>query len=668
MIIKLPKEKINLTDYFSPSQEVLNAVEKTSILYQIINQETLKIYEKWKDKKYFKGTMWEYTQLDKYGMFIKNLSKGKVWDPLVQAIWLLENTSTEVDFAEIAFMTEEHKKEIFKLIDQGVLSYFNLSLWLSELMKNKNSFDAIMDAMKVSIGVGKYIKIQVLEVGELENVKKGEFQIFNDILEIQHPEELVEYLRHKKNLSECLILTFKRNPVHNFKLDVIMFAVLGKKLYTLDIGERRLNVENVAGCRNPGKYFNRMDDGIWLPYDLLIDKNLERPKNLKTALALPTSTVWKVGTIEALQKEAPEYIYWLTLVLFRVADYIQNNKVQRAYTSRMALKLLEDKTSIPLKRIKSESIGDSSSYLIKKYGQQITAIVPTKGNLLSVIGTKEYVEGLIDYERRKDFAIQLKDIIKKDWYDNREETFKWFIDFVKSFDLVRITKIALKEEKYPIMFYKTAFGRHSLDGETLRKEEGPKDGMFSGAPTGRWWIGYKEKKRILQVKGKDYIGRDVIGLFKERVTRIKDTSLFYGNDLRNQFFVLNEKEILYYYEGYKSKKVKCSICGKFRWKKVIQVMFRDYRQFCAFFNVKPEEINQNIVQHLHENNMEYTGNSILDDTDPADLINDPWFRGYDKDSTYDPRGGWRIDDNYSDRAILGFYIPICGQCLRRLKK
>jgi hypothetical protein len=64
-----------------------------------------------------------------------------------------------------------------------------------------------------------------------------------------------------------------------------------------------------------------------------------------------------------------------------------------------------------------------------------------------------------------------------------------------------------------------------------------------------------------------------------------------------------------------------------------------------------ERFPKEMIDHLHQQNEMYIGNKILNDLDPIDLINDPWFRT-------DIR-------NYPKITV---FIPICKRCYNKYKK
>lgn len=663
---------INITDYFNPSQEILSALEDTFILYQLQNQDVIEIYNKWKDKDYYKGDIYAYSEMINYQKYLK-LNVGKPWEPLLRGIWLEERFSTMINFAKIALMSPEVQQELTQMAIKGIQGQYKIKSWLNDL--DNSSREAVTDAAKLTIGVGKYIKLQVLEIGEIDRPEvksSGNFKIFNDILEIQHPEDLAMYLKHKKDLTDCLIITFKRNLKYSFKLDVIMFLIFGNKLYTVDIGDRRLNQENTEGLRNPGRYVDRSSEGIWLPYWLLLDKNLERPNNLETALALPQSTVWKVGTVDELKKQYPSYIHWLTIVLFRLMDYILDEEtvIEPAVTAKMALKMLEDKSKTIPYNLTFNSQASASSHLIKKLGSKITSIVPSKANIISIIGTQEYVTGVIDYERRRDFAKQLDKEVQKDWMENKEKSFEWFTKLVKSKDVEDLARRALLDGKYPRKYF------HSFGGGWINRTHYTPEGdltVIYGKEGSRW--GYQKPDGTIEyLKNPDgtyFRGAKLEGVFNSKILSIIDHEPWwiYGENKSNQYVIPTEENcFMKRNEKRYREKVKCSVCGKFEWTKILEIEFVDYRQLCAFFEISPDKIHPDIKIHLHKQTETYTGNSKLDDTDPCDDIDDPWFRGWTTNEMVDLKGNHKTETRVGTRErLLGIGIPLCGHCLRKLK-
>ena len=89
----------------------------------------------------------------------------------------------------------------------------------------------------------------------------------------------------------------------------------------------------------------------------------------------------------------------------------------------------------------------------------------------------------------------------------------------------------------------------------------------------------------------------------------------------------------------------------------LQLTFIDYRQFLEFFNLTEKDIPKAMVEHMHQENTLYVGNSILTDVDPIDTIRDPWFRNDRIGCVYSP--GW------DPHLIIN--IPLCKRCLRKIR-
>jgi len=324
--------------------------------------------------------------------------------------------------------------------------------------------------------------------------------------------------------------------------------------------------------------------------------------------------------------------------MYRISDYITTNTVEEAVTPSMALKLLEDKTHLPLQRMKSQSQADASTYLVEHYSPHVTAITVQKSNLLGVLGTREYVNNLIDYERRKELAISIKDLMIKDWHENYNATFEWFVNFVKKYKITSIAKRALQNKAYPRMVYHTTFGDMLFNGE-YRTEEGHSHAKF-------------EEKQGIDSGHK----KIKLGLNDEQVLSVhEDCGWSFTNIDQKRCFYLGMNEL---YEDHWSKHNKCPICNNHKWSVILEIIFKDYRQICAFFKIKPEDLNPNIVTHLHQQNEAAVGNSILDDLDPMDNLTDPWFRKHFNYNT----------EYWEEAPQIGFMLPICKLCKNKLEK
>ena len=639
------EQQFDFTAYFSPSKEIIQAIEDSAMFYQLTNQDVVANFEKWKDTPYYKGDFFAYIKLTEFRELMQ-LSAGKQWQSLVQAIWLVQHTKPTVDILKVACMPEKDRTECFNLLVKGATATASLHFWLANLAKNPAAFDAIYDASQVTIGVGKYVNLQVLKLGQVRDPAiKTSMLIFDDILEIDQPEDLVNYLKSKPNLTDGIMLCFKRNIYHDFKFTIYIFFIANGILYSVDIGERRLNIANTAGCRNPSKYEDHTSSKIWLPMNLLNEKPSD---DKQISLYQKNNTIHRLGSMQDTYTQHPECLYWLTIVMYRISDYITTNTVEEAVTPSMALKLLEDKTKLPTERMKSQSQADASTYLVEHYVSQVTSIVPQTKNLLGVIGTREYVTNLIDYERRKELAINIKEIMIKDWHANYNATFEWFVNFVKKYKITSIAKRALQDKAYPRMVYKSTFGSVLFNGEWYHEE----------------------------VKGLADIGEDKypilkLGVNNERVLSLHDNCGWsFTNIEQKRCFYLGMNKL--YVDNW-SIHNKCPICGNHKWSIILEVTFKDYRQICGFFNIKPEDLNPNIVTHLHQQNEADVGNSILDDVDPMDTLNDPWFRKChtSDDGYYDnEKKEWiKKHHEYWDEAPqLGFMLPICKPCKNKLEK
>jgi len=104
----------------------------------------------------------------------------------------------------------------------------------------------------------------------------------------------------------------------------------------------------------------------------------------------------------------------------------------------------------------------------------------------------------------------------------------------------------------------------------------------------------------------------------------------------------------------------CMFCSYTK-KKYLKLKFIDYRQFLEFFNLKENEIPPHMIEHLHQQRTMYVGNSILDDLDPVDGVNDPWFR-----SAHDAKSTHRFA--HDDPPNISIVLPVCLVCLNKYKR
>lgn len=618
----------NLRDYVPAPALMQDAVDDLLLYHQLRNQSGVKLYLKWKGKNYFKGTGAEWIAQSEMKELLE-LSQGKLWEPLIKAIYLTKNYSTEIDLNGFDALTLTRQTEVMDIIVRGMKAQKTVTEWLKPIAK-KDTLDAIYDSVQVTIGEGQHIQFQVLKLANIPStpVEDGRVGMFDEVLEIDNPEVLIEALKHSTTPpQDQLILTFQRNKKYEFKQSVFMFLIWKNALYVIESSERRLNVDNTSGARRPDRYLERQFEHVWLPFNIIVDGKGKKTES--TMLAIRNQRIFKRGSLREIFENSPETNMWLQMLLLRVVDHIMMApSIPEGITPHMAAaKMLEDLSKQPIaERIKSRSQSDASSYLVKKYGSKITALTIQKSDLPAIIGTRQHVTDLIRFQQRQLEASQIEKALFADWKQNAARVIQDFKSFVRKQPITDVIQTALMNREYPIMVY-SSFGGRSIGNKTVQFTK----------PT----------------------------LTKTTVLELTDTH--WGNDEPKRFFqmIWTDDEKLYrkgprYIDEFR---VTCQNCRTVMWKKVIVLTFQDYRQVCAFFNVKETDLPHEIIEHLHMQNDAYIGNSILDDVDPMDIINDPWFRKYYR--THDSKGK-PYDEWTDDPPKLEIIIPVCNRCIRKL--
>jgi hypothetical protein len=595
------KAKIkDLTPFLNPSKHISKAVEDLTLLYQLQNQDAVKLFVKKGNKLAFSGTLGEFRMLQDIRELFA-VEPTKPWKTLITVIYLLERYKPNVDVSLVPEMNGKTRTSFFNRIANGVSAAKTLRKWIKPI-SNGNVLTAIQDAAKVTIGDEH--QFQILKIADIPT-KSGKVGVFDSILEVQLPDQLVHYLSTRAQpLPDCLIITIQRNEKYDFKSAFTLFLAISNSIYAISNREQRLNLDNTAGARRPDHYLENRYSHVWLPIDLIVGEEAKT-----TAITIPGSTVKRLASFSDVVEKTPEIAYWLNLFLIRAVDYVRTTKIQTGVTARTVQLMLEDagrrndRTRPP-----TESQADASSFLEQKYASQVTELaVQSPENLLGVISTEKHIAELIQFQRRKALAQELQKLVNKDKEQHFKAIFEWFKTFVKSHDLEETLRKVLLNQEYPRMFY----------------------------------LKFAANEKY------------AVGLGKERILTLQKGGEFLDFKDETEFNWTNDGEIYTnkgapYWKHLTVKRVPCQVCRKYEWKTGVKVTFVDYRQICSLFNVKPEQLPREIVEHLHQQNNAYVGNEILDDVDPVDLVRDPWFR------------------NHRGETCLAFVVPICNRCKNRL--
>lgn len=696
---------VDLKGYVLAPPEIVKAVEDLFGLFQLQNQYHMEAYDKWKGKNWFKGSFAEYFAKEEMEEVI-TLSEHKPWQTLVRAIYLTENVKGElsrgrlsgrsiyVPVANVGSMTKEERAEMFEMVAAGIDGYNRVSEWLAPINK-ENILEAVYDAVKVRVGVEGYVQFHVMKMGAVTTAPGTDLQVFDQILEIDNPEALVEYLKSLKDPPpQSIILTFVRNAKRGWKPNIFLFFLWRGTVYILDAGDRRLNLDNTAGDRNPDRYIERKFEHVWLPFDVLLGKS--RPSKA-ASMVLRDQKVFMRGSLSKIFEKHPEIGAWMQLFMYNVADYIQEAEKKKAIpegvSTATVLKALEDKSApvVVHERVKTgkysssfESSGDASSYLVRKYGEQVKAIVPAGVHLPTVLGDRKYVENVVAFKQRENIAAAIEKLVWADWSANHERVYKWWAEFVKSKDVRGLVAKSIENRKteYPVRVHPDFGGIwvggksfESMEPATTKAELKKKHAIVE--PT------VVKTPVVTIAHGSAADEEDPLtvtvtktGRLFEHVPHHAFCNHGWTDTDGKELFCTREKGHRgwsHWYRRYDlsrttSVRVKCALCGKDPWNSVVDLYFNDWLQLSAFFGVGESELPKEMVEHFHQQNETYVGNSILEDTDPADLIRDPWFRKTsettrrDELTMVDEKVGLEVSSGAKPHLVIR--IPLCTGCFK----
>ena len=626
----------------------------------------MKIFWEYKDKleeikkekpnttDYFSGTLGEIDSIQRVKEFSKvlELSAGQPWETLIRTIWLLDNSTTKFDLLKVLSFSEEQKDEFFKIILNGVLSFHTLGNWVSPLKKNEFILQAIYDAIQVGITFGddRYTTFQILDMGTCTHIESAAAKLYDFVLEIKSPIDVVKYIK-QSNLPESLVVTFQPHPDPDkrFKGTFYLFLVYNGHLYSIANPERRLDYDNTAGMRRPDRYVDRKYDHVWLPFELL----WEQSKTMDQII--PNTPVFRVMNFDVIKDKHPEIFYWLNMFTIRTIYEIERNidKILIGVSTSSVGPLLEDLTKQKkiLERIESESIVPRNEYLIKEYGSKLTEIVPVDIQTLPmVIGTERYIKELTEFEQRKKLADQIEEEVLKEYHEKKAEIRDWWFKFVESYNYDELINKVLKEDRYPMIMYNWCEYE-----QTLTEEEKQEIAVRHGE---EYWY------RISGFSGIPELYYGKIGMFK--VLRSTKSWYFSGSLGREHsyrsinLFKIKPRKL-------NMETLLCQTCLRYKYKQIFEVVFKDWRQIVAFFGIKEGELPPIVKTHLHQAQESYIGNTILDDTDPVDSIEDPWFREeYDGSYRWGKSSGG--DMSFGDEKSLSFFFAICNRDFNKIRR
>jgi len=392
-----------------------------------------------------------------------------------------------------------------------------------------------------------------------------------------------------------------------WKSTFYMLLIYNGKLYSIDNSDGRVNTDNTEGDRDPDRYLERKYSGMWFPLHLIMGT----PKKKSEALTTTDKGLYVLSTFEELEKTSPENVYWFLFFMGRIVDTLEAKdlKIEKAFMNSDVQKLLTSGEKIDYKADSCMSIS-SGEYLLDVYKDVASKdIVLAEGSVNLVVATKEHALAVVAYKRRQLLCEEIQKAVNDDYKKNHKSVYKWISEFVQAQDKSKLVAKALQDKQYSYMYYAQfgtdrGIGDHpnAIDTFELRK------------------------KKILR---------------KDRYFKPENTlNIFLSNKWKQE-----------------GRTFECMFHPKFKYHTRYNLKFDDWREFAEFFELKDVNIPLQMKQHLHQHSELYTGNSILDDTDPLDEINDPWFLEDGKRWVQ-----WRGHEHPEINVIF----EVCGHCIKKM--
>jgi hypothetical protein len=301
----------------------------------------------------------------------------------------------------------------------------------------------------------------------------------------------------------------------------------------------------------------------------------------------------------------------------RVAFLIEQKKYKPGITARTLPPLLSGANRRnEFSHIKKRQKG---KYLVDAYGKNCTEIILKKEEVPAILGSKKYIQDVLNYERKKRLALQIQKEVYDIYNQKKNEVKDWWKSLLKKYGVEYILMEALQEKEYTWRKYHqfADFYKPNPKYSCLTKNK------IISKPD-HWW------------------------------TTLRTTNAFhFGEWVDTEEYVSGG-----YYKQY------CCLCDA-KMKLKIKLDFIDYRQIMEFFNIKEKELHPMVRRHLHQASQMYIGNSILDDLDPFDGIADPWFVHDDIDKEKkNPERLFAREDAKSLKVI----IPLSKRCYNKYKR
>jgi hypothetical protein len=600
------------TTLLNPDQEILDAIDDSLTLFQMINQDAISKFIEYQKTSTYHGSMGNYAKMRIMDEI--EAHKNKPWEHIIKTYNIMKHDIRRIDIEIYENIPDDYLHEFSLIIKKGYIGQQKVHTWIEN--NSKTQLEALYHACNVKIGSGeKYKDLDVLEIADITTTNKENVAIYNNVLEIKSPDDLIQSLKHTdKPIQNGIILTLHRDEKRYYKGTFYIFFAFNNKLYSISNQSKRLNLNNTEGDRNPEGYIQRKYENTWLPVYLLygdkyvpdITETSEIPETRDITIINKNSdniiTTW-----DDIYKRIPECYHWINMVMWRVTEYVQSQKINKGITPNDTIKLIQttNENSTPCSELK-DNIGPGK-YLYDIYLPKTQAITINQNTIPPIISTQQHIEDIITYKRRQNLASDIKSKLMEDYNNNHRSVYDKIRNIIDSKDIEWTILRALEDKRYTYIKYRDfgfdTHGQKTNEPYTIRDKkvmsiiENPLNGINNDDPV-----------HVIASNNN-----------QERYVSLSDT--------------------------------KCVACNKSKHKLTIALDFIDWKQMINFFDIPIERFPKEMIDHLHQQNEMYIGNKILNDLDPIDLINDPWFRT-------DIR-------NYPKITV---FIPICKRCYNKYKK
>jgi hypothetical protein len=607
-----PSKVFMLSQYFSPSAEVIEAVQSLEVLFQTRNSGPIATWLSFKETK--RGTF-THASYDAMSLLEKfEAVSGKPWEYLYKALKLISlNSLSKVDLDDLEGTTPEIQVEYFKLLQSYLVNKPKLKDWLKDLPDTVEH--AIQDALELSFVPWNFTVMGWYSA----TYKPGPISMCNAIMEVKDLQEYAEMLPSVYQ-DQSFSFVYARN--REYFLNLYCILVYEGTLYCIDNDERRLNLKNTAGMRDPDRHFRNKYHHCVLPFD----KMMAPYDN-----SLPSVNGNFLRSIPISEEDADVQV-WAEIFMYRCIDHVRRNKeLPQGVTAKGAYLLTSEKEQL----VKSSStINTAVEEAFPNTADNLPVVIPE--SLPVIVAPREYYRDLVIYEHKKKEAERLQEAVDKDFAEHKAEVLSWISNFLDKQDLQKLLSKGFEDKPY---------------GLSALQEDLPPGSVFGGT---------------------DYLNPENFKQNSAAANRISPYILKYEPFMESGrgswdgiYFHLNPHRIsekgtdrAYTRDG---KCQPCSCCNQYKTTTAYRLFFHHFAQMEEFFGPM-EDAPWQLKKFLNQQHLRYTGNSILDDTDPVDNVLNKWFRK--EVATH--FGGSSTYDRHSAKCLV-VRVGLCNKCVKKLR-